>query len=126
MPTMNVVVLAGNLTRDPEVRYSSSGTAIARLGLAVNHRMKKGDDWVDEPCFIDVITFGRQAESCGESLTKGQPILVEGRLRLNSWTDGEGQKRSKIEVNAHRVQFLAPPQARDRAPAEDLSDDVPF
>jgi len=126
---MNVVVLAGNLTRDPEVRYSSSGTAIARLGLAVNHRIKKGEDWVDEPCFIDVITFGRQAETCGEYLKKGQPILVEGRLRLNSWTDGEGQKHSKIEVNAHREQFLAPPEGRDRAPApaEDTGDaDVPF
>ena len=81
MASLNNVILLGNLTRDPEVRYTPSGTPVATLGLAVNNRMKQGDEWKDDPCFIDVVVFGKQAESCGEYLSKGQPVLIEGRLR---------------------------------------------
>jgi single-strand DNA-binding protein len=106
MASLNNVVLLGNLTRDPEVRYTPSGTPVATLGLAVNNRMKQGDEWKDDPCFIDVVVFGKQAESCGEYLAKGQSILVEGRLRYRTWEGQDGQKRSKHEVTAFRVQFM--------------------
>jgi single-strand DNA-binding protein len=135
MASLNNVVLLGNLTRDPEVRYTPSGTPVATLGLAVNNRMKQGDEWKDDPCFIDVVVFGKQAESCGEYLSKGQPVLVEGRLRYRSWEGQDGQKRSKHEISAFRVQFM-PKAGRtpggggfagemgDAEPMED--DDVPF
>jgi single-strand DNA-binding protein len=106
MASLNTVVLLGNLTRDPEVRYTPSGTPVATLGLAVNNRVKQGDEWKDDPCFIDVVVFGKQAESCGEYLSKGQPVLIEGRLRYRSWEGQDGQKRSKHEVTAFRVQFM--------------------
>lgn len=106
MASLNNVILMGNLTRDPEVRYTTSGTPVATLGLAVNNRMKQGDEWKDDPCFIDVVVFGKQAESCGEFLSKGQPVLVEGRLRYRTWEGQDGQKRSKHEVSAFRVQFM--------------------
>lgn len=106
MANLNNVVLLGNLTRDPEVRYLPSGTPVATLGLAVNNRIKQGDEWKDDPCFIDVVVFGKQAESCGEYLSKGQPVLVEGRLRYRTWEGQDGQKRSKHEVSASRVQFM--------------------
>jgi single-strand DNA-binding protein len=95
MASLNNVILMGNLTRDPEVRYTTSGTPVATLGLAVNNRMKQGDEWKDDPCFIDVVVFGKQAESCGEYLSKGQPVLVEGRLRYRSWEGQDGQRRSR-------------------------------
>jgi single-strand DNA-binding protein len=135
MANLNTVVLLGNLTRDPEVRYTPSGTPVATLGLAVNNRMKQGDEWKDDPCFIDVVVFGKQAESCGEYLSKGQPVLVEGRLRYRTWEGQDGQKRSKHEVSAFRVQFM-PKGGRtaggggfsgemgDEEPVDD--DDVPF
>jgi len=106
MASLNSVILLGNLTRDPEVRYTPSGTPVARLGLAVNNRVKQGDEWKDDPCFIDVTVFGKQAESCGEYLSKGQPVLIEGRLQYRTWESPEGQKRSKHEVVAFRVQFM--------------------
>jgi single-strand DNA-binding protein len=136
MASLNTVVLMGNLTRDPEVRYTPSGTPVATLGLAVNNRVKQGDEWKDDPCFIDVVVFGKQAESCGEYLSKGQPVLIEGRLRYRSWEGQDGQKRSKHEVTAFRVQFM--PKVGGRAPgggglAGDMGegepmddDDVPF
>jgi single-strand DNA-binding protein len=135
MASLNSVVLLGNLTRDPEVRYTPSGTPVATLGLAVNNRMKQGDEWKDDPCFIDVVVFGKQAESCGEYLAKGQSILVEGRLRYRTWEGQDGQKRSKHEVTAFRVQFMpkggrAPGSGGfggDTSEGEPMDDDdVPF
>jgi single-strand DNA-binding protein len=135
MASLNNVILLGNLTRDPEVRYTPSGTPVATLGLAVNNRMKQGDEWKDDPCFIDVVVFGKQAESCGEYLSKGQPVLIEGRLRFRSWEGQDGQKRSKHEVSAFRVQFMpkgsrAPGSgglSADMSEGEPLDDDdVPF
>jgi single-strand DNA-binding protein len=135
MASLNNVILLGNLTRDPEVRYTPSGTPVATLGLAVNNRMKQGDEWKDDPCFIDVVVFGKQAESCGEYLSKGQPVLIEGRLRYRSWEGQDGQKRSKHEVSAFRVQFMpkggrAPGSggaSGDMSEGEPMDDDdVPF
>jgi single-strand DNA-binding protein len=135
MASLNNVVLLGNLTRDPEVRYLPSGTPVATLGLAVTNRIKQGDEWKDDPCFIDVVVFGKQAESCGENLSKGQPVLVEGRLRYRSWEGQDGQKRSKHDVSAFRVQFMpkggrAPGSgglSSDMSEGEPMDDDdVPF
>jgi single-strand DNA-binding protein len=112
MPAVNVILLVGNLTRDPEVRYSATGTPVATLGLAVNTRVKGQDgQWREDPCFIDVVVFGTQAEVCGEYLEKGVPALVEGRLQYRTWQDQEGHTRRKHEVIAARVQFLPRPDS---------------
>jgi single-strand DNA-binding protein len=116
MATLNSVCLLGHLTRTPEVRYSSSGTPVAALGLAVNNRIKRSDDsWQDDPCFVDVVVFGNQAEACAKYLHKGDPVLLEGRLQYRTWEDQQGQKRSKHEVIASRVQFLPKPGPRFEA-----------
>ena len=98
----------GNLTRDPEVRYTSSGTAIAKLGIAVNRywRNQEGQQQ-EETTFVDVDAFGKQAETIGQYLKKGRPIMVEGRLKLDQWDDKQtGQKRSKMGVTLENFQFL--------------------
>lgn len=106
MASFNKVILMGNMTRDPEVRYTPGGTAVSEIGLAVNDRRKdaKGE-WVDETTFVDVTLWGRQAEIAGEYLTKGSPILVEGRLKLDSW-EKDGQKRSKLRVVCENMRML--------------------
>ena len=102
----NKVIIAGNLTKDPELRYLPSGTAVANMRLATTRRYRgKTGDMVDEVCFIDIQVFGRQAETCGEYLKRGSNILVEGRLRLNEWETDQG-KRSRVIVVGERVQFL--------------------
>jgi single-strand DNA-binding protein len=133
MADFNKVILMGHLTRDPEVRYTPTGTAVATFGLAVNHRYRQGDDVKEATCFVDCVTFGRQAETVGEYLQKGRPALVEGRLRWQAWETEEGQRRSKHEVLAERVQFLSPPASvrqggRDTADTPDPSpdDEIPF
>ena len=107
MVSVNSVILGGNLTRDPEVRYTPSGSAVANFGLAVNRTYRSRDgDKKEEVNFFDVETWGRQAETCGEYLKKGSPVLVEGRLKQDTWENREGQKRSKVKIRAMRVQFL--------------------
>jgi single-strand DNA-binding protein len=107
MSSLNKILLLGNLTRDPELRYAPNGTAVTRFGLAVNTpRAGQGDDRKDEVCFVDIVAFGRQAETASEYLSKGRPALVEGRLQWRSWEGQDGQKRSKHEVIAERIQFL--------------------
>ena len=108
MPNYNKVILMGNLTRDPEVRYTSCGTAIAKLGIAVNRywRNQEGQQQ-EETTFVDVDAFGKQAETIGQYLKKGRPIMVEGRLKLDQWDDKQtGQKRSKLGVTLENFQFL--------------------
>src|SRR5262245_38602524 len=97
MSSFNRVVLLGNLTRDPEFKTLSSGTAVAEVGLAVNDRVKRGEKWEDEPTFVDITFFGRTAEIAKEYLARGAQILVEGRLKLDTW-EKDGQKRSKLKV----------------------------
>lgn len=121
MASLNKVFLIGNLTRDPEVRYLPSGQAVADLRLAVSRRFKdaKGEDR-DETCFVNVVVWGRQGETCGQYLSKGSPALVEGRLQYDEW-EREGQKQSRLRVVADRVQFLSSPrraEMADRAPEE--------
>ena len=108
MPNYNKVILMGNLTRDPEVRYTSGGTAIAKLGMAVNRRWKNQEgQQQEETTFVDVDAFGRQAETIGQYLKKGRPVMVEGRLKFDQWDDKQtGQKRSKLGVVLENFQFL--------------------
>jgi single-strand DNA-binding protein len=105
MASFNRVILVGNLTRDPELRYISSGTAVSEIGLAVNDRVKRGDQWVDETTFVDITMWGRTAEVANEYLSKGAPVLIEGRLKLDSW-EKDGQKRSKLRVVCEKMQML--------------------
>ena len=106
MSDTNIVVMAGNLTRKPEIRYTPKGTGIADFGLASNRRYRQGDDVKDEVCFIDVTVFGSTAEAVVKHLDKGRKVLVEGRLQFRSWETEVGQRRSKLEVVAERVNFL--------------------
>jgi len=111
MASLNKVLLMGNLTHDPELKYTQGGTAICNLSLAINRRYqtRQGEDR-EETCFVDIDVFGRQAELCDRYLRKGAPAFVEGRLRLDQWEDRQtGQNRSKLKVTAQRVQFLGSP-----------------
>jgi single-strand DNA-binding protein len=152
MASFNKVILVGNLTRDPELRYTPKGTAIAKIGLAVNRVWtNEAGEKKEEVTFVDVDIFGRTAENVGQYMRKGRPILIEGRLKLDQWDDKQtGQKKSKLGVVAETVQFLgspagegggapAPRAQRPAAPAASApaaepvegdgppeSDDVPF
>ena len=121
MASFNKVILAGNLTRDPELRYTPKGTAIAKIGLAVNRVWtNEAGEKKEEVTFVDVDVFGRTAENVGQYMRKGRPILIEGRLKLDQWDDKQtGQKKSKMGVVAETVQFLgsAPIAGEGSAPA---------
>lgn len=108
MASYNKVILVGNLTRDPELRYSAKGTAIAKIGIAVNRRWRnEAGEWQEEVTFVDVDAFGRQAETIGQYLKRGRPIMIEGRLKLDQWEDkASGQKRSRLGVVMENFQFL--------------------
>ena len=106
MASFNKVILLGNVTRDPELRYISSGTAVTDIGLAVNDRRKTASgEWVEETTFVDVTLWGRTAEIAGEYVTKGSPLLIEGRLKLDTW-EKDGKKNSKLRVVCDRMQLL--------------------
>jgi len=108
MANLNKVLLMGNLTRDPEVRYTPKGTAVAELGLAVNRQFTADNgEKREETTFVDVTLWGRQAEVAGEYLKKGRPVFIEGRLQMDSWEDkATGQKRSKLKVVAEGMQLI--------------------
>ena len=107
MASFNRVILVGNLTRDPEVRYIPSGTAVCEIGLAVNDRHKNATgEWVEEVTFVDVTLWARTAEVASEYLSKGSPVLIEGRLKLDTWEAPDGQKRNKLRVVCDRMQML--------------------
>lgn len=106
MASYNRVILLGNLTRDVELRYIPSGMAVTDIGLAVNDRRKNSSgEWVEETTFVDVTLWGRQAEVASEYLSKGSPVLIEGRLKLDSW-EKDGQKFSKLRVTGERMQMV--------------------
>lgn len=110
MASFNRVILCGNLTRDPELRETPTGSKVCEMGMAVNERYKTATgEWVEKPVYVDFSAWNRQAETCSEYLSKGSPVLVEGRLRYDTW-EKEGQKRSKLSVTADRVQFLGAPK----------------
>lgn len=146
MASFNRVILVGNLTRDPELRYTPSGTAVTEVGLAVNDRRKsQTGEWVEETTFVDVTLWSRTAEVASEYLNKGSPVLIEGRLKLDSWQTNDGQKRSKLRVVGEKMQMLGgkgagaspgrqqdegdyaePARAPDASHAEPADDDIPF
>lgn len=119
MANLNKVFLIGNLTKDPELRYTPSGVAVVNLRLATNRRFKdKNGELKDEACFLTVVVWNKQAETCNQYLRKGRPIFVEGRLQSRSWEDNSGQKRNVLEVRAERVQFLGIPHQQEQAKIE--------
>ncbi len=105
MASYNRVVLLGNLTRDPELRYIPSGMAVSDIGLAVNDRVKRNDQWVEEATFVEITLWGRTAEVANEYLSKGSAVLIEGRLKLDTW-EKDGQKHSKLKVVGERMQMV--------------------
>ena len=107
MANFNKVILMGNLTRDPQLRFLPSNTEVCDFGLAINRRYRGQDgELKDETCFVDVDVFGKQAKTISQYMTKGRAILVEGRLRFRQWTTEDGQKRNKLSVVAERFQFI--------------------
>ncbi len=135
MTSFNKVILLGNLTRDPEVRYTPNGSAVASFALAVNRKYKQGEETREEVSYIDIVVFGKQAENCGQYLNKGDGALIEGRLQQRRWDDKEtGQKRSKVEVAAQTVTFMPKrsgqgggqgrPEPAPEAPADE--GEIPF
>ncbi len=113
MANLNKVFLIGNLTRDPELRYTPSGMAVANLRLAVNSQYKdKQGEVRKETCFVTIVVWNKQAEAASQFLQKGSPVFVEGRLLYRTWEDTSGQKRNVLEVRADRVQFLGPMQGQ--------------
>jgi single-strand DNA-binding protein len=146
LPSLNRILIAGNLTRDPEVRYTQSGAAVVNIGLASSRYYKDPKDpageWKEDTCFVTVVAWAALAERCGDTLKKGSPVLVEGRLQSRSWEADDGQKRSAIEIRADSVQNLerrgggsAPAYAGSGAGAKESStgsedsmktDDLPF
>ena len=152
MANLNKVMLIGNLTRDPELRHTPKGSAVADLGLAVNRKVQDGNGgWKDETTFVDVTVWGSSAENAQKFLTKGRGVFIEGRLQMDVWDDkATGQKRSKLKVVADNLQFLpdgkggalrqfpdsqssgnydnGSPQGGSAAPADDYQeeDDIPF
>jgi single-strand DNA-binding protein len=145
MASLNKVMLIGNLTRDPELRYIPNGTPVADFGMAINrdYTDKEGEKR-SETCFVDVVAWRKQAEICEQFLTKGSLVYVEGRLQLDTWETAQGEKRSRFRVVAERIQFLdlkgrgpkTPPPAKGHEesgpPAEPdvdqphAEDDIPF
>ena len=135
MPSYNKVILMGNLTKDPELRYIPSGTAVCNFDLAVNRSYKDKDgNKHDDVCFITLVAWGRTAETVSEYLKKGRPIFVEGYLQQRTWETPEGAKRSKHEVVVERFQFIGSKphgetesSSRERSDFEGAAnDDVPF
>ena len=105
MASFNRVVLVGNLTRDVELRWTKTSTAVTDISLAVNERVKRNDQWEDEVHFFDVTLWGRTAEVAGEYLSKGSSVLIEGRLKQDRW-EQDGQKRTKVKIVGERMQML--------------------
>lgn len=116
MPNLNRVLLMGNLTRDPEIKYTPNGTAVCELGLAINRHYTTGDgEKREETTFVDVELWGRQAEIADEFLQKGRPVFIEGRLKLDQWDDKDtGQRRSKMRVVGEMLQLLGAPQGESQ------------
>jgi single-strand DNA-binding protein len=141
MANINRVVLVGNLTRDPELRHTPSGTAVCSLRLAVNTRRRdETGQWTDKPNYFDVTVWGGQAESCSQFLSKGRPVGIDGRLEWREWEAQDGSKRQAVEVIAENVQFLGSRDAGEAAnqfvpagaradadfPSSAADDDIPF
>lgn len=125
MANFNKVLLMGNLTKDPELRYTPQGTAVVNLRLAVNRKFKdtRSQEFKDEVCFVTVVVWDKQAETCNQYLHKGSPVFIEGRLQSRSWEDSSGKKHNVLEVRAERFQFLGQAPARSGPPAGQPSEE---
>lgn len=137
MASLNKVFLMGNLTRDPELRYTPTGLAVASFGMAINRAWTaKTGEQKDEVCYVDINIFGRRAEVVGEYFSKGSPIFVEGRLQFSQWETKDGQKRNTLRVVAENFQFIGGGGKRNEnkaqssfskePPSDDISDDMNF
>lgn len=139
--SFNKVILVGNLGRDPELRYTPQGTPVCSFSMATNERRKdKAGEMQDQTTWFRVTLWGRQAETASQYLTKGRPVYIEGRLRVEEWTDRDGKPRHTLEVHATDMQFIGggrneePPMERERAAAagaptdqpDIADDDIPF
>lgn len=124
---MNSVNIIGHLTRDIEVRYLPSGMAVADGAIAVNDRIKRGSEYVDEPSFFDLTLFGRTAEIAAEYAGKGSKVGISGKLKQDTWADkATGEKRSKVKIVVDRLDLLGDRRARDDEAPEVESDEIPF
>ena len=137
----NRVILVGNITRDVELRYTPTQTAVTDIGLAVNEKRKKADgSLMEETTFVDVTLWGRNAEVAAEYLKKGSPVLIEGRLKLDQWETPEGERRNKLKVVCDRMQMLSSGSGKNSSasgngdnqsqdqdvPSDDVENSVPF
>ncbi len=133
---VNTVILMGNLTRDPELRYTPQGKSVCKFGIAVNRKYRQAEEMKEEVTFINIVVFGKQADACGQYLNKGNGVLVEGRIQENRWETEEGQKRSRHEVVAQSVHFMprkgessgagSSSQGDTSAPPDETTDIEPF
>jgi len=131
MASFNKVIMVGHLTKDPEIRYTASSMPICTFRLAVKNRFRSGDEWKEDVCYIDVVTFGRQAENVVACLNMGSMVLAEGRLNYREWQGENGEKRSKYEVVADKVEFLDRHRRDEVEPVSPHGstqnlDDIPF
>jgi len=122
MPSFNKVILMGNLTKDPRVGSNPSGSAVCDFSIAMNRRYTLNGQDKEEVCYVDIVTWGKQADSCGKYLQKGSAVFVEGRLKTDMWNDKEGNKRSRLLVTAERIQFLNFNRSRKFQSSSDNSD----
>ncbi len=127
MPNLNKVMLIGTLTRDPDLKHTASGMAVADIGLAINRKTKERE----ETTFVDITLWGKQAELAGQYLRKGRPVYIEGRLQLDSWEDRQsGQKRTKLKVVGEAIQFIDGQKGEvvkaNHAQREEYADEIPF
>ena len=127
MASLNKVFLLGNLTRDPDLRYTPSGAAVCEFGLAISRRFSANGADQDEVCFVDIVVWSKQAENCKQYLAKGSPALIEGRLQFDQWEDRNGGgKRSRLRVLAERVQFVGSPRRNDSPDADNSYNNAPY
>ena len=135
IPGLNNIIIDGRLTKDPEVRYAQDGKAITNFALAHNERKKnKAGEWEDDAMYWDVTVFGKQAETLASTASKGDAIVVQGRLSMDRWTDDKGE-HSRVKIIAHRAQLLTWPEQPETIPQQaraatvakgEQSDDIPY
>ncbi len=131
MANLNKVFLIGNLTRDPELKYTPSGAAVCKFGIASNEKFKDSEGNLKErPCFVDVDAWGKQAENANEYLKKGKLVMIEGKLEYQTWDAQDGTKRSKLTVRADNIQYLSAPsqngQEQPQSDGDASPSDIPF
>ena len=132
-PKVNTVVISGRLTRDVELRYTPSGVAVANLSIAFSRSWKKGEEWIEETSYLDVVAWTKLAERYAEKLHKGSPVLVEGYLQTRSYTDKDNNNRKTTEIVAHKINLLEKTATEQKTDADEgckapapTNDDVPF